>query len=210
MAKEVQNARDIDKTRKHLDEFMNKVRRCASVSIDEILGSTKLFNDQLTFDNISRLVFSFSTRRLISKIIVDGEVPALGYDHTGQFIFCGNIVYVETQNSVLAVIMSGLKSRLRHSRIVKELRTMFFFRYHLANKMGSEHLGKLLSKHLESVIKSRIPGLQSLISRTILDLETELNRLRRPIAVDAGGKLYMIMEICRAFDQIFKEHLDGI
>ncbi|MFS7939029.1 hypothetical protein Hanom_Chr05g00446841 [Helianthus anomalus] len=34
--------------------------------------------------------------------------------------------------------------------------------------MGSEDLGKLLSK----------------------------------------GKLYMIMEICRAFDQIFKEHLD--
>lgn len=24
------------------------------------------------------------------------------------------------------------------------------------------------------------------------------------------GKLYMIMEICRAFDAIFKEHLDGV
>ena len=24
------------------------------------------------------------------------------------------------------------------------------------------------------------------------------------------GKLYMIMEICRSFDQIFKEHLDGM
>ncbi|KAJ0753127.1 putative dynamin GTPase effector, Dynamin superfamily [Helianthus annuus] len=35
--------------------------------------------------------------------------------------------------------------------------------------MGFEHLGKLLSKHLEPVIKSQIPGLQSLISRTILD-----------------------------------------
>nr|XP_043624794.1 phragmoplastin DRP1A-like [Erigeron canadensis] len=81
---------------------------------------------------------------------------------------------------------------------------------HLANRMGSEHLGKLLSGHLESVIKSRIPGLQSLISKTIIDLETELTRLGKPIAVDAGGKLFMIMEICRAFDQTFKEHLDGI
>ncbi|KAI3743977.1 hypothetical protein L1987_57049 [Smallanthus sonchifolius] len=81
---------------------------------------------------------------------------------------------------------------------------------HLANRMGSEHLGKVLSKQLESVIKSRIPGLQSLISRTIIDLETELRRLGKPIAADAGGKLYMIMEICRAFDQTFKEHLDGI
>ncbi|GLT84782.1 hypothetical protein SLE2022_029960 [Rubroshorea leprosula] len=80
---------------------------------------------------------------------------------------------------------------------------------HLASRMGSEYLGKVLSKHLETVIKSRIPGLQSLISKTIIELETELSRLGKPIAADAGGKLYMIMEICRAFDQNFKEHLDG-
>ncbi|OMO71700.1 hypothetical protein CCACVL1_18099 [Corchorus capsularis] len=81
---------------------------------------------------------------------------------------------------------------------------------HLASRMGCEHLGKMLSKHLETVIKSRIPSLQSLVNKTILDLETELSRLGKPIAADAGGKLYMIMEICRAFDQNFKEHLDGI
>lgn len=80
---------------------------------------------------------------------------------------------------------------------------------HLAQKMGSEHLGKVLSKHLEGVIRSKIPALQSLISKTIVELETELSRLGKPIATDAGGKLYMIMEICRVFDQIFKEHLDG-
>ncbi|KAK1364230.1 Phragmoplastin [Heracleum sosnowskyi] len=81
---------------------------------------------------------------------------------------------------------------------------------HLAHRMGSEHLGKVLSKHLEAVIKSRIPGLQSLINKTIIEIETELSRLGKPIATDAGGKLYMIMEICRSFDQIFKEHLDGV
>ncbi|XP_057996871.1 dynamin-related protein 5A isoform X2 [Hevea brasiliensis] len=81
---------------------------------------------------------------------------------------------------------------------------------HLAQRMGSEHLGKMLSKHLEQVIKSRIPGLQSLINKTIAELESELSRLGKPVATDAGGKLYMIMEICRSFDQIFKERLDGI
>ncbi|KAL3829760.1 hypothetical protein ACJIZ3_018562 [Penstemon smallii] len=81
---------------------------------------------------------------------------------------------------------------------------------HLAHRMGSEHLGKVLSKHLEAVIKSRIPGLQSLINKTIIELESELSRLGKPIATDAGGKLYMIMEICRTFDGIFKEHLDGV
>ncbi|XP_024044808.1 dynamin-related protein 1B isoform X2 [Citrus clementina] len=81
---------------------------------------------------------------------------------------------------------------------------------HLTDRMGSEYLGKVLSKHLETVIKSRIPGLQSLISKTISELEAELTRLGKPIANDAGGKLYTAMEISRAFDQIFKEHLDGV
>ncbi|KAK2439196.1 dynamin-related protein 5A [Trifolium repens] len=81
---------------------------------------------------------------------------------------------------------------------------------HLANRMGSEHLAKMLSKHLETVIKSKIPGIQSLISKTINEIETELTRLGKPVAADAGGKLYAIMEICRSFDQIFKDHLDGV
>ncbi|KAK7274250.1 hypothetical protein RIF29_15332 [Crotalaria pallida] len=31
---------------------------------------------------------------------------------------------------------------------------------HLARRMGFEHLAKMLSKHLETVIKSKIPGIQ--------------------------------------------------
>ncbi|KAJ7010474.1 hypothetical protein NC653_001041 [Populus alba x Populus x berolinensis] len=81
---------------------------------------------------------------------------------------------------------------------------------HLAHRMGSEHLGKMLSKHLEGVIKSKIPGIQSLVNKTIAELESELSRLGKPIAADAGGKMYSIMEICRLFDQIYKEHLDGV
>lgn len=42
------------------------------------------------------------------------------------------------------------------------------------------------SQHLEVVIKSRIPGLQSLITKTISELETELSRLGKPVAADAG------------------------
>lgn len=41
-------------------------------------------------------------------------------------------------------------------------------------------------QHLEVVIKSRIPGLQSLITKTISELETELSRLGKPVAADAG------------------------
>ncbi|XP_031097449.1 dynamin-related protein 1E-like isoform X2 [Ipomoea triloba] len=80
---------------------------------------------------------------------------------------------------------------------------------HLASRMGSEYLAKLLSKHLESVIKARIPAILSLINRSIDELETELSHLGRPVTVDAGAQLYTILELCRAFNRVFKEHLEG-
>ncbi|MCL7027209.1 hypothetical protein MKW94_016549, partial [Papaver nudicaule] len=63
--------------------------------------------------------------------------------------------------------------------------------------------------HLESVIRTRIPSIASLINKSIEELEGEMDHLGRPVAVDAGAQLYTILELCRAFDRIFKEHLDG-
>ncbi|MBA0718587.1 hypothetical protein Golax_006328 [Gossypium laxum] len=80
---------------------------------------------------------------------------------------------------------------------------------HLASKMGSEYLAKVLSKHLKSVIRARLPAITSLINKSIEELEAELSHLGRSVAVDAGAQLYTILELCRAFDRIFKEHLDG-
>ncbi|XP_061988149.1 dynamin-related protein 5A-like [Rosa rugosa] len=81
---------------------------------------------------------------------------------------------------------------------------------HLAHRMGSEYLAKMLSKHLETVIKTKIPGIRSLINETIIELETELSHLGKPIATDDIGKHYAIMDICRLFYEIYKEHLDGV
>ncbi|CAJ2677234.1 mitochondrial proton/calcium exchanger protein-like [Trifolium pratense] len=56
MAKEVQNSRggELKKTAEDLDDFINMIRRGSIVSNEEILGFAKLFNDELTLDNISR------------------------------------------------------------------------------------------------------------------------------------------------------------
>lgn len=56
MAKEVQNSQsgDAKQTAEDLDDFLGRARRGAPVSNDEILGFAKLFNDELTLDNISR------------------------------------------------------------------------------------------------------------------------------------------------------------
>ncbi|KAL6003391.1 Phragmoplastin drp1c [Asimina triloba] len=90
---------------------------------------------------------------------------------------------------------------------------------HLASRMGSEYLAKLLSEiplqsagfmqHLEAVIRQRIPSIIAMINKTIAELEAELDRYGRPIGVEAGAQLYTILDMCRAFDRVFKEHLDG-
>lgn len=41
-------------------------------------------------------------------------------------------------------------------------------------------------QHLESVIRARIPSITSLINKSIDELESEMDHLGRPIAVDAG------------------------
>ncbi|KMS97496.1 hypothetical protein BVRB_5g126620 isoform A [Beta vulgaris subsp. vulgaris] len=80
---------------------------------------------------------------------------------------------------------------------------------HLASKMGSEHLVKLLSGHLENVIKARIPAITTLMNKSIDEAESELDYLGRPVTVDTGAQLYTILELCRAFDRTFTEHLEG-
>ncbi|XAR72188.1 hypothetical protein NMG60_11018743 [Bertholletia excelsa] len=80
---------------------------------------------------------------------------------------------------------------------------------HLAHKMGSQYLAKLLSQHLELVIRQKIPSIIALINKTIDELNAELDRIGRPIGADGGAQLYTILEMCRAFDRVFKEHLDG-
>lgn len=45
---------------------------------------------------------------------------------------------------------------------------------------------ELLFQHLESVIRARIPSITSLINKSVDELESELDHLGRPIAIDAG------------------------
>ncbi|KAG9446931.1 hypothetical protein H6P81_013059 [Aristolochia fimbriata] len=56
MAKEVQSVcgGETKKSAEELEEFLNRVRTGAHVSNEEILGFAKLFNDELTLDNLSR------------------------------------------------------------------------------------------------------------------------------------------------------------
>ncbi|CAH8252847.1 unnamed protein product [Arabidopsis lyrata] len=75
--------------------------------------------------------------------------------------------------------------------------------------IAAQNLAKLLSQHLETVIGQKIPSIVALINKSIDEINAELDRIGRSIAVDSGAQLYSILELCRAFDCVFKEHLDG-
>ncbi|KAJ0254838.1 Leucine zipper-EF-hand-containing transmembrane protein 1 [Hirschfeldia incana] len=70
MAKEVKHTRtgEAKQTAEDLVEFLDKVRKGRLVQNDEILGFAKLFNDELTLDNISR-------PRLVSMCRIMGISP---------------------------------------------------------------------------------------------------------------------------------------
>eukprot|EP00475_Leptophrys_vorax_P044183 TRINITY_DN8751_c0_g1_i2.p1 TRINITY_DN8751_c0_g1~~TRINITY_DN8751_c0_g1_i2.p1 ORF type:complete len:619 (-),score=55.39 TRINITY_DN8751_c0_g1_i2:167-2023(-) len=80
---------------------------------------------------------------------------------------------------------------------------------HVASRMGTEYLAKMVSKHLEEVIKSRIPGITALVNNNIDELEKEMMAFGRPIGDDAGAQLYQVLEMSRAFYDVFQDHLDG-
>ncbi|XP_071741946.1 phragmoplastin DRP1E-like [Rutidosis leptorrhynchoides] len=63
--------------------------------------------------------------------------------------------------------------------------------------------------HLEPVIKEKVPDIGSLLNKNIYMMEAELDRIGRPVAVDAGSQLYTILELCRAFNKIFNKNLNG-
>ncbi|KAI5061020.1 hypothetical protein GOP47_0023525 [Adiantum capillus-veneris] len=56
MAKEIKATRmgDVKRTAEDLDAFMNRVRTGEKVSNNDIIGFAKLFNDEITLDNLSR------------------------------------------------------------------------------------------------------------------------------------------------------------
>lgn len=95
MAKEVQNSRSgkTKKTAEDLDEFLNKVRRGASVANDEILGFAKLFNDELTLDNISR-------PRLVSMCKYMGISP-FGTDAYLRFMLRKRLEWIKNDDKMI-------------------------------------------------------------------------------------------------------------
>lgn len=79
----------------------------------------------------------------------------------------------------------------------------------IADRMGTAHLAKALSRHLGEIIRDKIPSINALIARSMEKLRTELRVLGEPVPLDnRGDMLYQVLELARFFDRAFGNRID--
>ncbi|KAG5530437.1 hypothetical protein RHGRI_025403 [Rhododendron griersonianum] len=161
MAKEVQNSRsgETKKTAEDLDEFLSKVRTGSSVSNDEILGFAKLFNDELTLDNISRLNFT----------------PASVSEHVqvyGNQSFWNRCIFAFYASKKITMLRDWLDLSLNHS--VPSSLLILSRAFHVAGRIRPEEaVGATLSSLPDEVVDT--------VGVTALPSEDSVSERRRKL-----------------------------
>ncbi|KAK3009508.1 hypothetical protein RJ639_013376 [Escallonia herrerae] len=194
--------------RRRFTDF-GSVRKEIQDETDRITGKTK----QISPVPIHLSIYSPNVVNLtlidlpgLTKVAVEGQAETIVED-------IENMVrgYVEKPNCIILAI-SPANQDIATSDAIKLARDVDPSgerTFGVLTKLDLMDKGTNALDHLESVIRAKIPSITSLINKSIDELEAEMDHLGRPIAVDAGAQLYTILELCRAFDRIFKEHLDG-
>ncbi|KAM0917088.1 hypothetical protein ACQ4PT_009724 [Festuca glaucescens] len=111
MARELQTSRsgEMKQTAEDLDEFLNKVRKGGHVSNEEILSFAKLFNDELTLDNMNR-------SRLVNMCKYMGIKP-FGTDHYLRFMLRKKLQDIKNDDTMIQAegVESLSDEELRHA-----------------------------------------------------------------------------------------------
>jgi len=151
MAKEVQTSRsgETKQTAEDLDEFLNKVRRGERVSNDEILNFAKLFNDELTLDNMSR-------PRLVNMCKYMGIQP-FGTDHYLRFMLRKKLRDIKNDDKMIQT--EGVESLSE-----EELRQACRERGHLG-LLSTEEMRQQLRDWLDLSLNHAVPSSLLILSR---------------------------------------------
>ncbi|KAM3403917.1 hypothetical protein ACQJBY_007177 [Aegilops geniculata] len=151
MAKEVQTSRsgETKQTAEDLDEFLNKVRKGERVSNDEILSFAKLFNDELTLDNMSRA-------RLVNMCKYMGIRP-FGTDHYLRFMLRKKLRDIKNDDKMIQA--EGVDSLSE-----EELRQACRDRGHLGLR-STEEMRKQLRDWLDLSLNHAVPSSLLILSR---------------------------------------------
>lgn len=152
MANEVQRTRsgEAKQTAEDLDEFLNKVRTGARVSNEEILNFAKLFNDELTLDNISR-------PRLINMCKYMGITP-IGTDKYLRFMLRKKLRQIKEDDKLIQA--EGVESLSED-----ELRQACRERGHLG-LLSVEEMRQQLRDWLDLSLNHSVPSSLLILSRS--------------------------------------------
>lgn len=154
MAKEIQTTRSgaTKRTAEDLDEFMNKVRRGGIVSNDDILGFAKLFNDELTLDNISR-------PRLVSMCKYMGIKP-YGTDAYLRYMLRSKLAWIKNDDRLIQT--EGVESLSEAElRVACRERGMLGLR-------SVEDMRQLLKNWLDLSLNYSVPSSLLILSRAFV------------------------------------------
>uniref|UniRef100_K3Y5K8 Mitochondrial proton/calcium exchanger protein n=1 Tax=Setaria italica TaxID=4555 RepID=K3Y5K8_SETIT len=151
MAKEVQTSRsgEMKQTAEDLDEFLNKVRKGGHVSNEEILNFAKLFNDELTLDNMSR-------PRLVNMCKYMGIQP-FGTDHYLRFMLRKKLQDIKNDDKMIQA--EGVESLSEY-----ELRQACRERGHLG-LLSTEEMRQQLRDWLDLSLNHSVPSSLLILSR---------------------------------------------
>ncbi|CAL5068669.1 unnamed protein product [Urochloa decumbens] len=151
MAKEVQTSHsgEMKQTAEDLDEFLNKVRKGGHVSNEEILSFAKLFNDELTLDNMSR-------PRLVNMCKYMGIQP-FGTDHYLIFMLRKKLQDIKNDDKMIQA--EGVESLSEH-----ELRQACRERGHL-DLLSTEEMRQQLRDWLDLSLNHSMPSSLLILSR---------------------------------------------
>ncbi|CAD6263202.1 unnamed protein product [Miscanthus lutarioriparius] len=151
MAKEVQTSRsgEMKQTAEDLDEFLNKVRKGGHASNDEILSFAKLFNDELTLDNMSR-------PRLVNMCKYMGIQP-FGTDHYLRFMLRKKLQDIKNDDKMIQA--EGVESLSEY-----ELRQACHERGHLG-LLSTEEMRQQLRDWLDLSLNHSVPYSLLILSR---------------------------------------------
>uniref|UniRef100_A0A0A9F9W4 Letm1 RBD domain-containing protein n=1 Tax=Arundo donax TaxID=35708 RepID=A0A0A9F9W4_ARUDO len=151
MAKEVQTSRsgEMKQTAEDLDEFLNKVRKGGHASNEEILSFAKLFNDELTLDNMSR-------PRLVNMCKYMGIQP-FGTDHYLRFMLRKKLQDIKNDDKMIQA--EGVETLSEH-----ELRQACRERGHLG-LLPTEEMRQQLRDWLDLSLSHSVPSSLLILSR---------------------------------------------
>ncbi|KAI7744618.1 LOW QUALITY PROTEIN: hypothetical protein M8C21_007863, partial [Ambrosia artemisiifolia] len=167
-----------------------------------------------------------SLGRLISKIVLDGEVPALDYDHTGQFIFCRDaqvslfqsyevapVVSKQLSDTIISFGMLDLKElSLWQSYLVegnkkfKCLILLYFVRERILNMVEGNKKFLAIDKAIgENELKSKADRLR----QAVLEKVEELAMMADTWQQRAKYNEHMINTLKFNHQQVYAQRKDG-